>query len=268
MKRGAEVASKGVRDDALWMRREQPILAVLIDADNTSPAIVEPLFAEIAKYGVATVRRIYGDWTSPQLRGWQQVLLDYSLHPIQQFSYTRGKNATDCALIIDAMDLLYTGRFDGFCIVASDSDYTRLALRIREQGLVVYGFGERKTPTPLVNACDKFIYTEILLEGREEERTVVPDERVLRRDMKLVRLLRDAVNAEADEDGWAYLGSVANHILKQSPSFDPRNYGYARLRALMRATGLFEFDERVVEGSGQKQCYVRCRPERGARTRE
>ncbi|MCX7846406.1 MAG: NYN domain-containing protein [bacterium] len=256
------------KEREMGARREQPILAVLIDADNTSPAIVEPLFAEIAKYGVATVRRIYGDWTSPHLRGWQQVLLDYSIHPIQQFSYTRGKNATDCALIIDAMDLLYTGRFDGFCIVASDSDYTRLATRIREQGLLVYGFGERKTPAALVNACDKFIFTEILLEGREDERRSVPDEATVRRDAKLGRMLREAVTAEADEDGWAYLGSVANHILKQSPSFDPRNYGYARLRALMRATGMFEFEERTVEGSSQKQIYVRCRQLQAERRRE
>ncbi len=246
-------------------KHEQPILAVLIDADNTSPSIVEPLFAEIAKYGVATVKRIYGDWTSPNLKGWQGVLLDFSIHPVQQFSYTRGKNATDCALIIDAMDLLYTGRFDGFCIVASDSDYTRLASRIREQGLLVYGFGEKKTPTPLVNACDKFIYTEILSHTREDARKDSPDEKALRRDAKLAKLLRDAVNADADEDGWAYLGSVGNHILKQSPSFDPRNYGYARLRVLMRATGLFEFQERAAEGSGQKMCYLRCRPDRNAK---
>jgi len=246
-------------------QQEQPTLAVLIDADNTSPALVEPIFAEIAKYGVATVKRIYGDWTSPQLKGWQNVLLEYSIHPVQQFSYTRGKNATDCALIIDAMDLLYTGRFDGFCIVASDSDYTRLASRIREQGLLMYGIGSKKTPMPLVNACDKFIYTEILSGVQAEERASVSDEKSIRRDAKLAKLLRDAVNADADEDGWAYLGSVGNHILKQSPSFDPRNYGYARLRSLMRATGLFEFDERAVEGSGQKQCYVRCRQEHAAR---
>ncbi len=245
-------------------KHDQPILAVLIDADNTSPALVEPIFAEIAKYGVATVKRIYGDWTSPQLKGWQHVLLEYSIHPVQQFSYTRGKNATDCSLIIDAMDLLYTGRFDGFCIVASDSDYTRLASRIREQGLLMYGIGSKKTPKPLVNACDKFIYTEILTGERDEAQRALPDEKGVKRDAKLAKLLIDAVNADADEDGWAYLGSVGNHILKQSPSFDPRNYGYARLRALMRATGLFEFDERTVEGSGQKQCYVRCRQEHAA----
>ena len=237
---------------------QQKNLAVLIDADNTSPTIVEPLFAEIAKYGVATVKRIFGNWASPQLKGWQQVLFDHALHPVQQFSYAKGKNATDCALIIDAMDLLYTNRFDGFCIVASDSDYTRLASRIREQGLLVYGFGEKQSPAPLVNACDKFIYTEILREGTRDDREKPADEKTLRRDAKLVHLLQDAIEAVADDDGWAYLGSAGNQILKQSPSFDPRNYGYGKLISLIRASGLFEMRERPVEGSpSQKAWYIR-----------
>ncbi len=239
----------------------QKILAVLIDADNTTPTIVNALFAEIAKYGVATVKRIYGDWTNPHLKGWQKVLFDYAIHPVQQFSYAKGKNATDCALIIDAMDLLYTNRFEGFCIVASDSDYTRLVSRIREQGLLVYGFGEKQSPLPLVNACDKFIYTEILREGAREEREKPADEKSLRRDTKLMQVLRDAAEAVADDDGWAYLGSIGNQILKQSPAFDPRNYGYGKLLSLCRATALFEMRERAVEGSpSQKAWYIRCRP--------
>jgi hypothetical protein len=146
-------------------------LAILIDADNAQPAITENLLAEIAKYGTASVKRIYGDWTLPQLRGWKDILLEYSIQPMQQFGYTKGKNSTDSALIIDAMDLLYTGRFDGFCLVSSDSDFTKLAARIRESGLVVYGFGEKKTPEPFVAACDKFIYTEVLPRKMRKKKT-------------------------------------------------------------------------------------------------
>jgi len=238
-------------------KERQKSLAVLIDADNTSPSIVEPLFAEIAKYGVANVKRIYGDWTSPSLKGWKEVLLDYAIHPIQQFAYTKGKNATDSALIIDAMDLLYTNRFDGFCIVASDSDYTRLASRIREQGLVVYGFGEKKTPSPLVTACDKFIYTEILSQDEQGVPRSPVDGRTLRGSTKLVNLLREAVDA-VEEDGWAYLGNVGQQISKQSPSFDSRNYGYTKLGELVRAIDLFDIDIRPVEGSPRnKAIYIR-----------
>jgi uncharacterized LabA/DUF88 family protein len=248
-------------------QEQQDILAVLIDADNTSPAIVEPLFAEIAKYGVAMVKRIYGDWTSPQLKGWKAVLLEYAIQPIQQFSYTKGKNATDSALIIDGMDLLYTHRFNGFCIVASDSDYTRLASRIREEGVTVYGFGERKTPSPMVTACDKFIYTEILgrpEEGREETSVDVQE---LRGDSSLVRLLRDAVDAVADEDGWAYLGNVGQQLSKQSSSFDSRNYGFSKLGALVRAIGLFEIDERPAVGSPKsKLIYIKHKPRKNRRS--
>jgi uncharacterized LabA/DUF88 family protein len=246
--------------------RQGPILSVLIDADNTSPSVVEPLFAEIAKYGVAMAKRIYGDWTSPHLKGWKAVLLDYAIHPIQQFSYTRGKNATDSALIIDAMDLLYTDRFDGFCIVASDSDYTRLASRIREHGLLVYGFGERKTPSPFVTACDKFIYTEILTqdEGNGQNRPI--DTNTLKSDTKLVNLLRESVDAVADEDGWAYLGSVGQQISKQSPSFDSRNYGYSKLGSLVRAVDLFIIDARPIPGSPRnKAIYIKRKPRRSRR---
>jgi uncharacterized LabA/DUF88 family protein len=247
---------------------QQKVLAVLIDADNTSPVIVEPLFAEIAKYGVAMVKRIYGDWTSPQLKGWKAVLLEYAIQPIQQFSYTKGKNATDSALIIDAMDLLYAKRFDGFCIVASDSDYTRLASRIREEGVTVYGFGERKTPSPMVTACDKFIYTEILTQPEQDAADTSVDVKALRGDTHLVRLLRESVDAVADEDGWAYLGSVGQQLSKQSPSFDARNYGYSKLGALVRAIGLFDIDERSAEGSPKsKLIYIKHKPRKSRRAK-
>jgi len=245
---------------------QQKNLAVLIDADNTSPSIVEPLFAEIAKYGIATVKRIYGDWTSPRLKGWKEVLLDYAIHPIQQFSYTKGKNATDSALIIDAMDLLYSGKFGGFCIVASDSDYTRLASRIREQGLTVYGFGEKKTPSPFVTACDKFIYTEILNQDEDSDPTSPIDSKALKGDSKLVKLLRESVDAVADEDGWGYLGTVGQQISKQSPSFDPRNYGYSKLGSLVRAIGIFDIDARSVEGNPKnKTIYIKHKSRKSTR---
>ena len=200
-------------------------LAVLIDADNARPAIVEGLLAEIAKYGTAHVKRIYGDWTKPDLNGWKEVLLRLSIQPIQQFRYTVGKNATDSAMIIDAMDLLYVGRFDGFCIVSSDSDFTRLASRIRESGQTVYGFGERKTPEPFRTACDKFIYTEVLAGTTEAETEAAPKQRSakeLRGDSHLMNLLRGAIEAASDDTGWAGLGPIGSIINKQSPDFDSR----------------------------------------------
>ncbi len=243
-----------------------PKLAVLIDADNAQPSIIDALLAEIAKYGTASVKRIYGDWTLPQLKGWKEVLLTHSIQPIQQFGYTTGKNATDSAMIIDAMDLLYTGNFDGFCIVSSDSDFTKLAARIRESGLTVYGFGEKKTPTPFVSACDKFIYTEVLRAQEEEGgNETAPIKRLgtaeLKRDRKLIRLLRDAVDAASDESGWAHLGAMGNYIAKQSPEFDPRNYGYKKLGELVKATGLFDVEEQVTH-RGAKAIYVRNRKRR------
>ncbi|HVT32585.1 MAG TPA: NYN domain-containing protein, partial [Rhodanobacteraceae bacterium] len=187
------------------MASTSPTLAVLIDADNAQPSVVDGLLAEIAKYGTATVKRIYGDWTGPQLKGWKETLLTHAIQPIQQFRYTTGKNATDSALIIDAMDLLYTGRLGGFCIVSSDSDFTRLAARIREAGLVVYGFGEKKTPAPFVSACDKFIYTEILVNKYEDEDEVLKAraKTPLKQDKRLRTLLRNAVDAASDDSGWA-----------------------------------------------------------------
>lgn len=233
-------------------------LAVLIDADNAQPSITEGLMSEVAKYGVGSVKRIYGDWTTPSLTGWKSVLLEHSIHPVQQFRYTVGKNATDSAMIIDAMDLLYTKRFDGFCIVSSDSDFTRLASRIREEGLLVYGFGEKKTPKPFVSACDKFIFTEVLRFQEDIESTGKPKTSIeLKRDTKLVAFLRNALEAASDDSGWAHLGAVGSNIAKQSPEFDPRNYGFSKLGELAIATKLFDVDERVQRDGHSRSIYIR-----------
>lgn len=239
-----------------------PKLAVLIDADNTQPALAEALLAEIAKYGVASVKRIYGDWTQPNLRGWKDVLVQHAIQPIQQFGYTTGKNATDSAMIIDAMDLLYTNRFDGFCLVSSDSDFTRLASRIREAGLTVYGFGERKTPQSLVSACDKFVYLDVLREQAEEGGTAKrkKDGAALKRDTKLVKLLREALDAASDDEGWAQLGAIGSNISQQAPDFDPRNYGYQKLGELVSAVGLFEVEARKLADGRSKAIYLRLLP--------
>ena len=218
-------------------------LAVLIDADNAQASIIESLLSEVAKFGVASVKRIYGDWTTPNLGQWKTVLLEHSIQPIQQFRYTTGKNATDSKMIIDAMDLLYTGTFDGFCIVSSDSDFTSLASRIRESGKRVYGFGEKKTPQPFVAACDRFIYTEVfsVIENAEKETTKIPGPK-LRQDTQLMNLFRSAIAAASDENGWAYLGQVGTNISKQAPDFDPRNYHYEKLSELVAAIGYFEIN--------------------------
>ncbi len=243
--------------DEDMLKEQQRKLAVLIDADNTQPSIIEGLLAEVAKYGIASVKRIYGDWTGPQLKGWKETLLEFSIVPIQQFGYTVRKNSTDSSMIIDAMDLLYTEKLDGFCLVSSDSDFTRLASRIREEGLLVIGFGELKTPRPFVVACDKFIYTEILREDSTETMHKKFDSRGLKQDTKLVSLLRTAVEDSADDSGWAYLGNVGQNIAKKSPEFDSRNYGYKKLGELMDATDLFEKDERVQNNSPGKLLYFR-----------
>ncbi len=227
------------------MATQSTKLAVLIDADNAQPAVVEGLLAEVAKYGTATVKRIYGDWTGPQLKGWKDMLLTHAIQPIQQFRYTTGKNATDSALIIDAMDLLYGAKLGGFCIVSSDSDFTRLAARVREAGLVVYGFGEKKTPSAFVAACDRFIYTEILV-ARDDSAAAPPPRSgaQLKQDARLVNLLRNAVEAASDDSGWANLAPVGSTIAKQAPEFDPRNYGYKKLSDLIAASDLFEVEKR------------------------
>ncbi len=236
----------------------QDRLAVLIDAENAQPSITEALLSEVAKYGIASVKRIYGDWTTPTLSGWKSVLLEHSIHPVQQCRYTVGKSATDSAMIIDAMDLLYTKRFDGFCLVSSDSDFTRLASRIREEGLIVYGFGEKKTPKPFVSACDKFIFTEVLRFQESPEPAVkrkIANE--LKGDAKLVGLLRSAVAAASDESGWAHLGAVGSNIAKQAPEFDPRNYRFSKLGELVAATKLFDMDERIHSDGRSRSIYIR-----------
>lgn len=264
-------------------------LAVLIDADNASADIIEGLLREINNLGVASVKRIYGDWTTPNLGQWKTALLEHSIQPIQQFRYTKGKNATDSAMIIDAMDLLYTNTFGGFCIVSSDSDFTRLASRIRESGRRVYGFGEKKTPRPFITACDRFIYTEILLattdspvndtdslannkkdsvQLKTEPHKLVSDNKVevknshpipgnkLRQDTRLMNLFRTAIAAASDENGWAYLGQVGTNIVKQAPDFDPRNYNYEKLGELVSAIGYFEInrtEQRVLIKDSKKK---------------
>lgn len=236
-------------------------LAVLIDADNAQPSLAEPLLAEVAKYGTAHVKRAYGDWTDTRLKGWKAQLLTQSIQPMQQFGYTTGKNATDSALIIDAMDLLYSGRFDGFCIVSSDSDFTRLAGRIRESGLTVYGFGQKKTPEPFVAACDKFIYTEILGTKPDEETTRKPRSGAqLKQDTGLINLIRNAIEAASDEDGWAELGNVGSIITKQRPNFDSRSYGYGKLSELIATINLFQLERRSAGEGRPRVVQVRNKP--------
>ncbi len=259
----------------------QPRLAVLIDADNAQPSIVEELMAEIARFGAASVKRIYGDWTSPQHGQWKKSLLRYSIQPVQQFAYTSGKNATDSALIIDAMDLLYTRRFDGFCLVSSDSDFTRLAQRIREEGLTVLGFGEKKTPEPFVKACDKFIYTEVLrapptlvakpaavapAKAKGSAKPVKPNTVAPSAEsteaaavgLDAVALITRAIDEAESENGWAHLGTVGSYLNKIRPDFDPRLFGFKKLSDLVRGhPKRFELREQVVPGGEGKALYVR-----------
>jgi uncharacterized LabA/DUF88 family protein len=244
----------------------QDRLAVLIDAENTPPSVTEGLLTEVAKYGVASVKRIYGDWTTSSLRGWKSVLLEHSIQPVQQFRYTVRKNATDSAMIIDAMDLLYTRRFDGFCLVSSDSDFTRLASRTREEGLLVYGFGEKKTPKAFVSACDKFIFTELLRFQEGVGSAVKPQTaNALKKDAKLVALLRSALQAASDDGGWAQLGTVGSNIAKQAPEFDPRNYGFSKLGELALAINLFEVDERIQRDGHSRTIYIRAKRKKSKR---
>ena len=220
-------------------------LAILIDADNASPSIVKGLIDEVAKLGRASVRRIYGDWTTPNLGSWKDALLEHSIQPMQQFAYTKGKNATDSTLIIDAMDLLYAGNLDGFCIVSSDSDFTRLASRLKESGKRVYGFGEKKTPRPFVAACDRFIYTEnlITVEGQAPRRRSGAE---LDGDQRFLDLVGGAVDDTSEESGWANLAEVGDFLNKKQPDFDSRTYGYSKLSGLLEAASK-HFEVRRVE---------------------
>ncbi len=209
-------------------------MAVLIDADNALATLAEELISEVSRYGTSTVRRAYGDWTTNHLKSWKEYLHSLAIQPIQQFRFVDAKNATDSALIIDAMDLLYSGNIDGFCIVSSDSDFTRLATRLRESGKVVYGFGEKKTPKAFVSACNKFIYMEILHKDPGQSRPENPDIDGLK------KLLMDAASVTAGEDGWSFLGHVGNHIAKTMPDFDSRNYGFKKLSDLVREQSYLE----------------------------
>jgi hypothetical protein len=255
---------------------EEPTLrlAVLIDADNAQAAVIEGLLAEIARFGEATVKRIYGDFTSPNSAQWKKVLNKYAIKPVQQFAYTTGKNATDSTLIIDAMDLLYTRRFDGFCLISSDSDFTGLALRIREEGLTVLGFGEHKTPEAFRNACHKFLFTEVLRPVQPIASEVSPvatkepaitcqqphkaepeTQQVFPRAFVL-----EALEKAGDDTGWAHLGTFGSYLTKLQPDFDSRLYGFKKLSDLVKAkTDIFQFEERSVPGAETKVLYVRAK---------
>lgn len=238
-------------------------LAVLIDADNIPYSNIKAMLEEVAKYGTPTFKRIYGDWTKPTVSGWKGVLLDNAITPIQQYSYTTGKNATDSAMIIDAMDILYTGRVDGFCLVSSDSDFTRLATRLREAGMKVFGMGEKKTPSAFRAACDKFIYIEILgikekkSDASKPRNTKEKQKAISKADMDMVDLLASSINDIADEDGWAYLGELGNLLIKKQPDFDSRNYGFNKLVQLIKSVPDFEIDVRDSGKRSGKLVYVR-----------
>lgn len=235
-------------------------LAVLIDGDNIPAKYIKEMMQEITKYGTPTIRRIYGDWTKPYLAKWKNVLLENAINPIQQYSYTIGKNATDSAMIIDAMDILYSSKVDGFCLVSSDSDFTKLATRLREAGMQVYGIGEKKTPDPFIVACDKFIYLEILKSDSEKQ---VPGGRADKSNVdkitpNIIRLLKNTVADAADEDGWAFLGDVGSLIIKKQPNFDSRNFGFEKLTPLFKSLDQFEIEQRDRGGGGRfKLIYVR-----------
>lgn len=241
-------------------------LAVLIDADNIPYANIKGMLNEIAKFGVPTIKRIYGDWTKPTVSGWKPALLDNAITPIQQYSYTTGKNATDSAMIIDAMDILHSDKVDGFCIVSSDSDFTRLATRLRESGMLVIGIGEKKTPNPFIVSCDKFIYIEILgvdesaLSSKETSGEGVATTRIEKEiiGVDLIKLLKTTVDDLADDNGWAFLAEVGGLIMKKKPDFDPRNYGFQKLTPLIKSLNKdFQIEERDVENQRIKHVYVK-----------
>nr|WP_315251324.1 NYN domain-containing protein [uncultured Flavobacterium sp.] len=266
-------------------------LAVLIDADNVPYSNVKGMMEEIAKFGTPTTKRIYADWTKPNANGWKNVLLEHAITPIQQYSYTVGKNSSDSALIIDAMDLLYSGKLDGFCIVSSDSDFTRLAIRLRESGMKVIGIGEQKTPKPFISACDRFIFIEVLDGAIKKTRkttnaqtkspkpattTVITgtkkavdssnSEQLQQKeapnkiDGETIELIEDTLDAIGDDDGWAFLGDVGNLIVKKKPEFDPRNYGFSKLTPMLKSlTDILEIDERESDKKGIKHVFVRLR---------
>ena len=238
-------------------------LAVLIDGDNIPSAYVKEMMEEIAKYGNPTIKRIYGDWTKPHLSKWKNMLLENAITPIQQYGYTTGKNATDSAMIIDAMDILYSEKVDGFCLVSSDSDFTRLATRLREAGMKVYGLGEKKTPNPFIVACDKFIYIEILKhqatenEAEASETAKEPKNEYDKITKKEIRFIAATIDDVADDDGWAFLGDVGSLLQKKQPNFDSRNYGFQKLTPLIKSIPAFEIERRDTSKGRMKLIYVR-----------
>lgn len=264
-------------------------LAVLIDADNVPYSNVKGMMEEIAKYGTPTTKRIYADWTKPNANGWKSVLLEHAITPIQQYSYTVGKNSSDSAMIIDAMDLLYSDKVDGFCIVSSDSDFTRLAIRLRESGMKVIGIGEKKTPNSFIVACDRFIYIEVLEGAIKKTRAIANGQNKLQKsklieekkvvekviakaaekteqkplnkiDNQTIELIEDTLEAIGDDDGWAFLGDVGNLIVKKKPEFDPRNYGFSKLTPMLKSlSDILEIDERESDKKGIKHVFVRLR---------
>lgn len=246
-------------------------LAVLIDADNVPYSNVKGMMEEITKFGTPTTKRIYADWTKPNANGWKSVLLEHAITPIQQYSYTVGKNSSDSAMIIDAMDLLYSDKVDGFCIVSSDSDFTRLAIRLRESGMKVIGIGEKKTPNSFIVACDRFIYIEVLdgaIKKKSPKRTADPKkpaekpiEKSLNKiDLQTIELIEATIEDIGDDSGWAFLGDVGNLIVKKKPEFDPRNYGFNKLTPMLKSlTDFLEIDERDSDKKGIKHVYVRLR---------
>jgi uncharacterized LabA/DUF88 family protein len=236
-------------------------IAVLIDGDNIPSAHVKEMMEEIAKYGNPTIKRIYGDWTKPNLSKWKNLLLENAITPIQQYGYTTGKNATDSAMIIDAMDILYSGKVSGFCLVSSDSDFTRLATRLREAGMQVIGIGEKKTPNPFIVACDKFIYIEIIrnqFEKKEDTTQKEKDKESLDKiTRKEIKLIAATISDLSDEEGWAFLGDVGSLLLKKQPNFDSRNYGFEKLTPLINSIGSFEIERRESPKSRHKLVYVK-----------
>ena len=237
-------------------------LAVLIDGDNIPSKYVKELIEEIAKYGNPTLKRIYGDWTKPRLSKWKKVLLENAITPVQQYSYTIGKNATDSAMIIDAMDILYSKKVDGFCLVSSDSDFTRLAIRLREAGMIVYGIGEKKTPEPFIVACDRFIYLEVLKQATETDTTKTVKAKVSKAKIdnitpSVINLIRTTISDLEDDEGWAFLGEVGALLQKKQPNFDPRNFGFQKLTPLIKSINKIEIEPRKSTKSNKKLIYVR-----------
>ncbi|SDM22445.1 NYN domain-containing protein [Kriegella aquimaris] len=247
-------------------------IAVLIDGDNIPSAYVKEMMEEIAKYGNPTIKRIYGDWTNPRLGKWKNVLLENAITPIQQYGYTVGKNATDSAMIIDAMDILYSGKVNGFCLVSSDSDFTRLATRLREAGMQVFGIGEKKTPNPFIVACDKFIYIEILKDQSEEDATeTTPQKSASKSNVdkitaKEIKLIASTIEDVAEDDGWAFLGDVGSLLQKKQPNFDSRNYGFQKLTPLIGAITNFEVERREDSRGRNKLIYVKIKEKKHARS--